>query len=140
MFINVDFPSPVCPITWHTIQPPRYAPRKTVKNKTETRTDNDDIELEAALQELMLYLLGDGVETNVRRRTNLFNCRGHDGSKDKGMEWEDGATLEIEREAKKWLNKLVAEFGLPVASTYLFGSCHDATERYSSEKCGYQQV
>jgi hypothetical protein len=90
----------------HTIQPPRYAPRKTVKNKTETRTDNDDIELEAALQELMLYLLGDGVKTNVRRRTNLFNCRGHDGSKDKGMEWEDGATLEIEREAKKWRNKL----------------------------------
>ena len=79
-----------------------------VKNKTETRTDNDDIELEAALQELMLYLLGDGVETNVRRRTNLFNCRGHDGNKDKGMEWEDGATLEIEREAKKWRNKLIS--------------------------------
>jgi hypothetical protein len=30
-------------------------------------------------------------------------------------EWT-GRTLEIEREAKKWLNKLVAEFGLPVAS------------------------
>ena len=30
-----------------------------------TRTDNDDIELETTLQELVLNLLRDGVETNI---------------------------------------------------------------------------
>jgi hypothetical protein len=53
------------------------------------RTDDYDIELETTLQELMLYLLGDGVETNVRRRANLFSYCGHDSDKEKRMDWED---------------------------------------------------
>jgi hypothetical protein len=55
------------------------------------RTDDYDIELETTFQELMLYLLGDGVETNVRRRPNLFSYCGHDSDsdKEKKMNWED---------------------------------------------------
>ena len=36
-------------------------------------TDDNDIKLETTLQELVLDLLGDGVETNVRRRADFFN-------------------------------------------------------------------
>ena len=42
-------------------------------------TDNDNVELETALQELVLNLLGDGVETDVGVRANLFSGGGHDG-------------------------------------------------------------
>ena len=45
---------------------------------TETRTDGDHVELEATLQELVLNLRSDAVETDVRRRANLFRGgRGH---------------------------------------------------------------
>jgi hypothetical protein len=64
-----------------------------MKNRTEKRTDDNNIELETPLQELMLYLLSDGVETDIRRRTNLFNCRGHGSSKDKRM--NGGQALEM---------------------------------------------
>ena len=57
---------------------------KVMINGRAKRTDDNDIELKTTLQELMLYLLGNRVKTNVRRRTNLFDCCGHDGSKDKG--------------------------------------------------------
>lgn len=40
------------------------------------RTDNHDIELETALEELVLNLLGDGVETNVGLGTNLLDFWG----------------------------------------------------------------
>ena len=37
------------------------------------RTDDDDIELETALQELVLNLLGDSVKTNVGGCANFIN-------------------------------------------------------------------
>src|SRR5882762_3461178 len=79
VFINVDFPRPVCPMTQHSIQ---YLTMQIVKNEVSKRTNNNDIELETALQELVFYLLCDRIKTNVGRRTDLFNCRGHDTSKD----------------------------------------------------------
>ena len=39
---------------------------------TETRTDGDHVELEATLQELVLNLSGDAVETDVGRRADLL--------------------------------------------------------------------
>lgn len=46
--------------------------------KPKRRTDDNDIELEAALQELVFNLLCDGVETNVSRRTDFLDiCCGH---------------------------------------------------------------
>ena len=36
-------------------------------------TDNDNVELETALQELMLNLLSDGVETDIGASTDFFN-------------------------------------------------------------------
>jgi hypothetical protein len=59
------------------------------------RTDDYDIELETTLQEFVLYLLGDRVETDVRRRADFFNsCGGHD-SLDKGMDRCDEMDLEM---------------------------------------------
>lgn len=37
-----------------------------------TRTNDDDIELEPALEELVLNLLSDGVETDIRGRADFF--------------------------------------------------------------------
>ena len=46
-------------------------------------TDHDHVELETTLQELVLNLLGDGVETDIRRRTNFLDFCGHfDGIRD----------------------------------------------------------
>lgn len=42
------------------------------------RTNDDDVELETTLKELVLNLLGNSIETDVRVGTNLFSCRGHD--------------------------------------------------------------
>lgn len=39
-------------------------------------TDNDHVELETALQEFVLDLLGNGIETNVRSRTDFFSISG----------------------------------------------------------------
>jgi len=61
-----------------------------VKNEVSKRTNNNDIELETALQELVFYLLCDRIKTNVGRRTDLFNCRGHDTGKDGGIGHDDG--------------------------------------------------
>lgn len=43
---------------------------------TPQRTNDDDIELKSTLQELVLDLLGDGVETDVGRGADFFNCDG----------------------------------------------------------------
>ena len=40
------------------------------------RTNDDDIELETTLQELVLDLLGDGVEPDVGGSTDFFHCSG----------------------------------------------------------------
>jgi hypothetical protein len=37
----------------------------------------------------VLDLLGNGIKPNIRRRANLFNCRGHDSSKGKKVDWDD---------------------------------------------------
>ena len=47
------------------------------------RTDDDHVELEATLQELVLDLLGDGVETDVGVGANLFSGGGHCDAKGK---------------------------------------------------------
>lgn len=39
-------------------------------------TNDDDIELEATLQELVLDLLGDGVKTDVGSSADFFDCNG----------------------------------------------------------------
>ena len=41
------------------------------------RTDDDNVELEPALQELVLNLLGDGVETDIRLCTDFVSYGGH---------------------------------------------------------------
>ena len=52
-----------------------FTPQKT-REKRMIRTDDDDIKLETTLQELVLNLLGDGIETNIRSRTDFFNVDG----------------------------------------------------------------
>lgn len=51
-------------------------------------TDNDNVELEATLQELVLNLLRDGVKTDVGVGTDLFSG-GHDGNKREDGEVND---------------------------------------------------
>ena len=49
-----------------------------------THTADDDVELETALQELVLNLLRDGVETDIRCRTDFLNvCGSHNCRKNK---------------------------------------------------------
>ena len=40
-------------------------------------TDNDNIELESALEQLVLNLLGDGVETNIGGSTDFLSFSSH---------------------------------------------------------------
>ena len=50
--------------------------------KVELPTDADDIELETALQELLLDLLGDAVKANMTSWEDgvpLRHCHGHSG-------------------------------------------------------------
>jgi hypothetical protein len=50
--------------------------------KVELLTDADDIELETALQELLLNLLGDTVKANMTSWEDgvpLWHCHGHSG-------------------------------------------------------------
>ena len=50
-------------------------------------TDNDNVELETALQELMLNLLRDGIKTNVRGRADFLDIScGHFVY---GMGWDE---------------------------------------------------
>lgn len=68
------------------------------------RTDDDDVELETALQELVLDLLRDGIKTNVRGRAHFFNvCGGHDscvrGEEDVGCAG-DSSTATRTKDAK----------------------------------------
>ena len=61
------------------------------------RTNDDDVELETALQELVLNLLGDGVKTNVGVGTDLLSS-GHGGDDGGGddeerMEVDDNKAL-----------------------------------------------
>ena len=51
--------------------------RLCTKRTQVTRTNDDHVELETTLQELVLNLLRDGVETDVGVSTNLFSG-GHD--------------------------------------------------------------
>ena len=61
------------------------------------RTNDDDVELETALQELVLNLLGDGVEADVRVGTNLLSS-GHGGSErgEDGEDENDGEEMEVD--------------------------------------------
>ena len=72
VLMRVDFPRPVWPIE-------RVEQMLTGGGTLQqTHTNDDHVELEATLQELVLNLRGDAVETNVRRRANLFRGgRGH---------------------------------------------------------------
>ena len=54
------------------------------------RTNDDDVELETALQELVLNLLGDGVETDVGVGTDLFGGGRHDDSRRNGNRRTEG--------------------------------------------------
>ena len=75
--MSVDFPKPVWPahVGGHVndvglfVQPP-WAVAVILE---EARTDGDHVELEATLQELVLDLRGDTVETDIRRGANLFS-------------------------------------------------------------------
>jgi hypothetical protein len=42
-------------------------------------SNNHDVELKASLEQLMLNLAGDGVETDVGRRPDFLNCGGGHG-------------------------------------------------------------
>ena len=44
--------------------------------KGETRTDDDHVELETTLQELVLNLLCDGIETDIRVCSDFFSWSG----------------------------------------------------------------
>ena len=59
--------------------------------KEETRTNDDHVELETTLQELVLNLCGDAVETDIGAGANLFGCWGGHGCLNKGK-GEEGAT------------------------------------------------
>ena len=75
-------------------------------------TDDNDIELETALQELMLNLLGNRVETDIRLSTNLLSV-GHsvfykrcwDGRRDveEGKEETVGVDSRFERLRQIWM-------------------------------------
>ena len=70
--INVDFPSPVWPVA-NTVS----ILKRTLRS---LHTNTDDIELETTLQQLLLDLLGDTVETNMAPRENrisLVHRHGH---------------------------------------------------------------
>lgn len=45
-----------------------------MKEKEKGRTDDDNIELEPSFQKFMFDLSGNGIETDVRRRSDLFGC------------------------------------------------------------------
>jgi hypothetical protein len=47
--------------------------QQSLSQKPRTLTSNDDIELETTLQELVLNLLGDRVETDVGLSTDFFS-------------------------------------------------------------------
>ena len=61
------------------------------------RTDDDHVELEATLQELVLNLRGDAVETDILRRANLL-CGGrrHGLLAEEKQEWDEGEGSEWE--------------------------------------------
>jgi hypothetical protein len=73
VLMSVDFPRPVWPIMH----------QYTASNKSADRLTNaDDIELETALQKLLLNLLCDAVESDMTSGEDgipLRHCCGHDG-------------------------------------------------------------
>jgi hypothetical protein len=70
VFTIVDLPSPV----W----PARRQPRAR-RCSRHGRTDDHDVELEAALQELVLDLARDRLEADVALRADLLDFGGHGG-------------------------------------------------------------
>ncbi len=71
VFISVDFLRPICPRN-------EMVDVIQLENLEQaSQTNDNNIKLEAALQELMLNLAGDGVKPNVGGCTNLFSCRRH---------------------------------------------------------------
>ena len=56
------------------VQPSKFLAKRDVYEWTRIRTNDDDIELETALQKLMLNLLSDTIETDIRARTDFFDC------------------------------------------------------------------
>jgi hypothetical protein len=84
VLISVDFPRPVWPIIPTNI-PISIFPSPFVK-QTRTHTDDDDIELETALEELVLNLAGNAVKTDIGVRANLFSsghCKGYENERRK---------------------------------------------------------
>ena len=85
VLISVDFPSPVWPVLpnknlyasftkFHGGAEERFNASAVIKQHYKIRklTNDDDVKLEAALEELFLDLTGDGVKANVRRCSDLL--------------------------------------------------------------------
>lgn len=69
--MSVDLPRPVCPTFFGCHARLHFARRPR-------RTNDDDIELKTTFQELVLNLLGDGVETDVGGSADFLDCNsGH---------------------------------------------------------------
>ena len=106
VLMSVDLPKPVWPenrnplasvtfayITVHPLNatPNPSPPRKKASTRQnaskcteEGLTNDDDVELEAALEQLVLNLLSDRVEADIRVRTYLLNFNGSHCEKDGG--------------------------------------------------------
>ena len=92
VLMSVDLPSPVWPDDTNNdaCQPQSLKRTTTItvyvssrscnaqskSRNRKARTDDHDIKLESALEQLVLDLLRDGVETDIRRRTNLLYFNG----------------------------------------------------------------
>ena len=95
VLIIVDLPSPVWPDERVHLRVSHAC--QNAKENANTRTDDDHVELETTLQELVLNLRGDAVETDIRRRANLFGGgRGHGW-----LEGEDGVGTKDESEVNR---------------------------------------
>ena len=79
VLIIVDLPSPVWPDERVHLRVSHVC--QNAKENANTRTDDDHVELETTLQELVLNLLRDGVETDVGVGANLFSGGGHCGGR-----------------------------------------------------------
>jgi hypothetical protein len=77
VLMSVDLPRPVWPALCQN-----NSPHMMSVYAMPGRTDADDVELEPALHELLLNLLGDAVETDIALRVDgrlLGSVRGHCG-------------------------------------------------------------
>lgn len=80
VLMSVDLPNPVWPIWGARRGSISHRTSYTTHRGEKWLTDDDNVELEAAFEQLALNLAGNRVEADVRRRTDLFSSwRGHVG-------------------------------------------------------------